>query len=250
MKTIFKNSFAVLLTLCIIFTAAIPFINSNAAATETINVVTKLEDAGGYSVSYSYNSNGLITKKNDNGSTYKFTYNKKGLLTKMKSSDETTTYTYDKKNRLTKKSSKDSYGFKTTTTYQYNKKNLVTKAVYKESGPEAMGTPMNYAYTYNKKGYVTKEKHTGFQTETITYTYDDNGNLKKAKYSEYTTTVENTYEDGRLVSQSSKDKGKYTDSSSDRTYTYKEVTVPKKYAKTVKAQQRSILNNSIPRFVY
>ncbi|MBR1598667.1 MAG: hypothetical protein IJ661_07155 [Lachnospiraceae bacterium] len=248
-----KLTMAGLLSLSLLASIALP-INVNAESTETINVVTTLTGDNDYSETYTYDSNGLITKKaNSYDVVSKYTY-KKGLLTKMttKSSGYTDKYTYkyDKKNRVIKMSGKSSDGFKTTSTYKYGKKNRVAKQVYKESGPEAIGTPLNYTYTYNKNGYITKEKHSGFDKNSVSYAYDANGNMTKSKDKNTAITVENTYEDGKLVSQKITTKAYGEVTTSTKTYTYQEVTVPKKYVNTVKAQQRAILNTSIPRFVY
>lgn len=192
----------------------------------------------------SYNKSGLVTKRAGKYETKKYSYSKK----RVKAYTTTTSYartktkvSYDKRGRVAKlKSSGSSSYANYTVSYSYGTKNRVKKATWKYASPSSNRT---VSYTYGKKGRLTASKSSdGMKT---LYGYDSKGNLTgfQAK-SGSTRYVFNTYtyKNGRIAKrvQETNGVGGWTIADS---YSYKKVSVPKKYVSLIKKQQRVLVGN-------
>ena len=196
--------------------------------------------------------------------TIAFAYNKNGLLKNSKHTfDESVStrnvYKYDSKGRL--KSSINVWGSgpsdRDTTTYKRNSKGYVTKSIekigsqsyvmtfsYNSKGKlTKLNTPEGYAkYGYNKKGRLTSKS---LEWATDKLKYDKKGRIKAViRIGDDSTKEKATYTSGRVskITVYDADGAKQ----SVRTFTYKKVSVPKKYAKMVKAQQAALIWDIVP----
>lgn len=232
---------ALVLSLCPITANSAYAYELSAAKTK----VTVIDTYGG--VKYSYNSNGFLSKKT--GTSYDM-------------STTTTTYKYSGAKILSSKSNgaynpnikatykngriaKVAYKWKgiplITDTYKY-KKGRVSQATRKNAGNSLV------KYAYNSKGRISKVTEYFKISKTKTskyvesYTYDSKGHVTKVKQTESgkTTTLKykNTYKNGLLVQQQLVSWG----GSEPVDITYKTISVPKKYAAKVKAQQKKIFD--------
>ena len=207
-----------------------------------IYLVTKIGDE-----KISYNKSGLVTKRAGQYETKKYSYSKK----RVKAYTTTTSYTrtktkvsYDKKGRVAKlKSSGNSSYANYTVSYSYGSKNRVKKTVWKYASP---GQNRTEKYTYGKKGRLTAKKSSAGMT--ILFGYDSKGNLTgfQAK-SGPTRYVFNTYtyKNGRIAKRVQGMNG-VGGRTSTNSFSYKKVSVPKKYVSLIKRQQRVLVGNPDP----
>lgn len=211
-----------------------------AAAQSEVQVVEKYGDA-----SYTYNKNGFISKVKGSVAdpSYAVTYKYSGakiLSAKSKSSfDKGNVKAKYKNGRIYKVTYKWTGLPPITDTYTY-KKGRVVKVTRKNAG--------NYLikYSYDKKGRLSKViQHfqiTKYKSEVYsdTFVYDSKGYIvkDKQKYGRTATTVKykNTYKNGILVKTQMTSFG----GMEPLDITYKTISVPKKYAAKVKAQQKKI----------
>jgi len=119
--------------------------------------------------------------------------------------------------------------------FAYNGEGLVTSRKYYSSfGVEVPGGKPNNTrkFTRNKKGDVTKYKVTNF--------IDD-------KFYTDTTTIKNKYKSGRLASWTKTPNSSQVNMDEKVTgkFTWKKISVPKKLAAKVKAQQRWIIDSTM-----
>ena len=225
--------------------AAQPALETQASKAK-VYVISKI-DYGYNSEKLSYNKNGLLTKiSTGDGYATQYTYSGSKIKNFYTSGGGTRfssgVNTY-KNGKLVKV---DNYGSNGGNTYHhtYTYKN---GRIAKRSGTIA-DQPITKKYAYNKKGYVKKMTQTTRSSSSSTkYAYDKKGNLtKKTGPSSY--TYKNKYDKrGLLTSKTTIYSGS---SSSTIKYSYKRITVPKKYAKAVKAQQRALINGTEVTFVF
>lgn len=212
----------------------------------------------------------VVTKVKEKGElsdliavTKTYTYNKKGLIKTVKTSgsywdSEPTsykyvkTYSYDKKYRLKSCSDRDVSGgssSSTKVTYKLNKKGYVVK------GSNAV------KYTYNPKGRLITLNDNG---SAMKFSYNKKGRLtsySRGSYGEWGKAQKLKYgKKGRIVRPSDAEKVAYKSGrlktvtlayypgeiNSVKTFTFKKVTVPKKYAKMIKAQQAALIWGILP----
>lgn len=227
-----------------------------------------------HTVKYKYNKNGLLIskkgKRND-GLSYgdeQYKYNKKGQMTEIyDGSFPKFRNVYDKKGRLketrvyqtvyasSKVTGTEVYAAEKlyeTVSYQYNKKNQVTGRIVKDaSGKMYEG---DY-YTRNKKGQVTKEywnsKDYPEKVLVSKYKYDKNGNTTKQEEPNKgsISNVKNIYDSNNLLTKKTEadmdSSGSDTYRSTVTNYKYKKITVDKAFVNTIKAQQRTLINNEV-----
>ena len=187
-------------------------------------------------------------------SKYKFTYSK-GLLTKEKASagDVLNTYwKYDKKGNYKKQYCKHVTASGEKSSWKYVLKFDSKKRVKSYAEDQYADNPYKLKYNSkgrckkygfwkvktNSKGWVTKLSESG-QTEK--FTRDSKGNFTRIKTSGYDnsiTRIRNTYKSGRLASWIDD-----SESTVEGKLTWKKISVPKKYVKKVKAQQRWIVDH-------
>lgn len=228
--------------------AAIPQ-TAHASGNTKVLVLTKAKEKGELS--------DLI----EEAKTYK--YNKKGLIKAVKTSGSywdsepnsykyVKTYSYDKKYRLKSCSEKDVSGGSsspTKVTYRLNKKGYVVK------GSNAA------KYTYNSKGRLIRLNDNG---STMKFSYNKKGRLTsyaRGSDGEWGNAQKLKYDKkGRIVSPSDAEKATYKSGrlktvalayypgeiNSVKTFTFKKITVPKKYAKMIKAQQAALIWGILP----
>ena len=214
-----------------------PSINDVDAAGKkvTVYVLSSIENNYGKET-LKYNKSGLIVKRSTNGTTSTvYKYDKKKRLKKVINKaapgtirHNTVTYSYDKKGRIKKMNSVGSHTSNTYTfTFSYDKKNRAKSAVLNIDGHNS-----TYKYKYNKKNLITDVQSTSSISH---YQYDGCGNL---------------IYDGTHVYQNSYNKNKYltkryftvSEDDYEITYKYKKIKVDKKYLKSIKKQQWSLLN--------
>lgn len=249
-----QHKLIVFLTICMLASLLFPVLQSKAADTTEIYVVTEFGEEGGYQVSFKYDSNGLVKKQTNSGQAYNYFY-KNGLLVKQtqnydKNFKDIWIYSYDEDNRLIEINFSNSEKYEYTEKFVYDNNNRVIERTYTESGPESLEGVTKVAYTYNKKGYVTKEKMTGPVPGKTVYTYDKNGIVVSYKSDHSSYSMKPAYQDGLLSSLAIKDKNESR--TMNYLYTYKKIKVSKEYLDTVKAQQQAILNLSCfaPQFIF
>jgi len=232
--------------------------NAYAKGKSTAWVVSKVvytdyqSDAGTETSTYTYTKKGLFKSKKLKGGegvdkyaeTTTYTYGAKG---NMKSEVSKSTGVYADSFKKVYKANKKGYVVKaiedgsTTHTYTYNKKGRLVKHVLYESCS---------TFKYNAKGRVKSEK-TGNVDEsdrtTFTYTYDKRGTVSKVVFDGGRSKMKNVYKNGRLVKQSVYG---VEDGSSilleTYSYKYKKVSVASSMAKMVKAQQKNLINRTLP----
>ena len=264
---------AVIMTLSMIVgLLAIPAPVQAASKTTSIYVLKSSASSSGdegesgswtSSYKYGYNKNGLVKKCDAKLSVYKYTYKNDRLIkltdTPSEGYDslgsEKNTYSYDKKGRIKKMVSvtKDPDTGKTTTTtstLSYDSKNRITKMMIKAEGEYPL--EVSYSYTYNSKGQLAEEV-TDDGSVSVSYEYDKKGNLEKSVYfykydgGELTTNVtyKNTYDKkGNLVKAAKTyeySDPSYSPYAETVIYKYRKITVPKKYIKQIKDQQRKMI---------
>jgi len=128
---------------------------------------TQIIDPNNKSITYEYNTNGLVTKQTDPaGNSYEYQYDSNNNLISVKDPNgKITSYTYDANNNLIKITYPDG----NVTTMEYNSQNQLTKII------DAFGNTITY--TYDNRGFLSKTTYpNGTSTQ---YEYDANGNLIK-----------------------------------------------------------------------
>ena len=217
----------------------------SATAKKTIYVVKSI---GGEKITY--NENGLVAKRTSSYETREYTYSGAKVesisITRNASSPVKWYLQYDGKNRLKKLTSSGASTYDMyTDVYSYNKKGRVSKIVRSET---QFGNTTTYKYT--SKGYVKSSLSTN-GTKCI-YGYDKHNNVSAfsmgpASGSGMTRFVENryTYKNGRIKQRSQTMNGTGGTATVSK-YTYKKVSVPKKYVAQVKKQQRVLVGNPNP----
>ena len=189
----------------------------------------------------------VVSKISGNGKTFSYAYNKNGLVKRMISGGAKTTYKYSG----TKLKSFDSEAGRNVVKYKNGKAVKVARAY---------GSGYYDTWSYDKKGRVTKyASHTPLGTGKIVYTYSKNGRIAKASSAFGAASpdiIRPTYDkkgnvtswSGRSFKISYNKSGRATartiSSSGTEKFTYKRISIPKKYLKAVKAQQRCVLNRS------
>ena len=225
--------------------AAQPAMQTQASKAK-VYVISKI-DYGYRTDKLSYNKSGLVTKIN-NGGGYATQYTYSGSKIKnFYTSGEGTRFssgvnTY-KNGKLVKV---DNYGSHSGNTYHhtYTYKN---GRIVKRSGTIADQT-ITKKYSYNKKGYIAKMTTTTRSGSKATkYAYDKRGNLTKEAGTS-NRTYKNKYNKRGLIT--AKTTSYSASSSSTIKYSYKRITVPKKYVKAIKAQQRALINGTNVTFVF
>ena len=248
-----------------VFSAAAP---AQAAAKETVYVLTEIRYDAKTSIPvyvYKYYKNGLLKSYTlgKGASQGEYKYNKKQQLVKFRRSLNewcNFDYTYNKKGQIIKiknyytnknnnKFAYDGYVSKLT----YDKKGRMIKqvdtgktAVYSEEGEPQGEKKGSYTttYSYNKKGQMIRSLFTStFDKKlksTANYKYDSKGNLKSISYSDgYKQVRTITYDKaGNITSISGGD-------SVTVFYTWKKMSVNKKLAAQIKAQQWSLTNQNL-----
>ena len=199
---------------------------------------------------YAYNKHGLVTKLTEKSGTStfktKFKYSGKKLVKAVHkrdgSEDMRWSIKYDSKGRVKKIVTVSPMAvdlYNNTETYYYNSKNQVKKKV---TSNKISGTKDVVKYYYNAKGLVKKIV---MSTGTDIIKYDKKGNpiswLRKypagSDFKDSQTYYKNTYKKGRLASVKLTDKSGF---GYPQKIKYVKKSVPKKYAATVKAQQKEL----------
>ena len=173
------------------------------------------------SATYTYNSGNLPTQVQNKRSTtvlsrYSYTYGLDGnQLTKSDNQGRTTTYTYDGLNRLTKEVQTGSGAFTNSYTYDdYSNRATATLAGAATSYTYDVNNRLltdtqgknTTSYDYDDQGNMTSTvfKYNGSVQNTVNYTYDGFGRLKKVRDSNGETLY--TYDaDGRRTSKQTAD---------------------------------------------
>ena len=173
------------------------------------------------SATYTYNSGNLPTQVQNKRSTtvlsrYSYTYGLDGnQLTKSDNSGRTTTYTYDGLNRLTKEVRTGTGAFTNSYTYDdYSNRATATLAGAATSYTYDVNNRLltdtqgknTTSYDYDDQGNMTSTvfKYNGSVQNTVNYTYDGFGRLKKVRDSNGETLY--TYDaDGRRTSKQTAD---------------------------------------------
>ena len=240
-----KNRKTILTSILILFALLLPPVfyaaEPSAAQDESISLIATVRDTTeGVTRSYSYDGNGLLTKQ-----TYQQEAGEPYL----------TTYEYDSKGNLIK-STDVAENF--VSQYRYDSQGYLLSEVVE--GKDFMpawenGKCVRYnavTYTYDAKGRVLTQTLKDFENyidgrivkgdEVNTYLYDEHDNVSTTKTvfagqynSEETFRME--YKDGLIV------KAEDSTFSDVYTFTYKKATVPAKYVKIVKAQQKILLHS-------
>lgn len=227
------------------------------AATKTVYVISQIKEPYAHTVprKLSYDKNGLLKSGSD--------YNESGEVGRPE-------WVYDSKKRLVKydnhfmmanwRRERDTCAYKkdgsiSTCTHEeeiyddhaeikgvfsisYDKKGRVngfkTKSgsTYSESG----------SIKYNKKNYPSKvTTKRGTETDVSEYYYDENGYITKFIYNGKSTEFQNSLDSkGRLIKKTYPN---WDGEMISAEYQYKAIKVDKKYLKTVKGQQRALINN-------
>ena len=100
---------------------------------------------------------------------------------------------------------------------------------------------MTATYTYDEKSKITSysEKYIdGYADSVQILFYDKHGNLKTVQYGDRTVSYENTYKNGRLT--------KRVEGGIPTIYKYKKISVDRKLAARIAAQQKRLLNPLLP----
>lgn len=217
----------------------------STTAKKTLYVVKSI---GGEKITY--NENGLVAKRTSSYETREYTYSGAKVesvsITRNTSSPVKWYLQYDGKNRLKKLTSSGASTYDMyTDVYSYNKKGQVSKIVRSET---QFGNTTTYKYT--SKGYVKSSLSTNGAK--CMYGYDKRNNVSAfsmgpASGSGMTRYVENryTYKNGRIKQRSQTMNGTGGAAAVSK-YTYKKVSVPKKYVAQVKKQQRVLAGNPNP----
>lgn len=262
-----KRLLAILLLTILTGTMILPV---QAASKKTMYVVSSIKEKGvlrsfgkdSYTVKVTYTKKGLIKKINipcKEGLVYTFTYNKKNRLTKfveeIKNGDfkcvNTYTYTY-KDGKLKTRTLKSTNGDTEKRTYDYKNGYRVLSnniTTWKENGKTETEKSKETA-TY-KNGHVKTLNRVGIYSQT--YSMDSRGNYTKYVLKAADGTI---IKDGYLKASMNYDKNNritkrvvaYKNPMMDReekitqTVKYKKITVDKKYAAMIEAQQWQLLN--------
>lgn len=235
---------------------------TSSSKTTTVKVITYKQYGSYYgnNQSYTYNSNGLLTKANIREDDYNvavtFGYNERGDVTSYnlkcnygtsmtQNSNAKVTVSRNKVGLPTKRVVKYTGPRRDTSTTAYTvKSGKVTAAAtkVKAKGQKKATLFGTYAYSY-KDGRLFKEagKHSytksngkvGYHKYAITYAYDSNGNAiaKKRNGMAYGRIDDVTFKIGSKANLEGSE--------------FKEIEVPSAYAAKVEAQQWALLNNNL-----
>lgn len=134
-------------------------------------------EAGGSTVTYTYDSMGNVLSATEDDETIEYTYDAKGNRLTEKSSTDELTYTYSN-GKLAKIE-----GSISTTTYEYNDKGLVSKiTVTIDDGTDRYSHETTYEYTY----YSNNTVKSIFKDNYFEYRYSESGVLEDLiGYSDY-----------------------------------------------------------------
>ena len=221
------------------------------AAKSEVYVITKIESEGSTSSStlfggtFKYAKNGLLTSAaTNNGAPIKYTYKNANItLLKQgtsKTAVSTTSHGTLKKAVWTMPNSSTKSITDTFTSANGRITSCTEVLVPMPNMGEGYTNKSTFAYS---DGKISKETLKGtWVSATYTYKYDKSGNLSKASIkNKYMTqpeamTFKNTYDkEGKLKQRSFQDE--YSSEPTTLTYKYKKISVDKKLAKKVKAQQ-------------
>ena len=269
MKTI-KRIFAALLILFLAF-LSIPATITEAASKKTVYVVDKVEVKEGnntYTLKPTY-KDGFFKKIEypdpEENATETFTYNSKHHVTKhtlkitsgaWKGFIETRKNTYDSDSLLKKRTETRTGGDKDTITFTIKDgrqtKKKVVSVFYDEDGKKITDT---YTATIKyKNGNISKIKSDGWE---YNFTYDDKGNMTRSSMKnrngegrmvtnpDFYYKAKITYDkNGRIKKLVTKRKNPMMDNEEalNMKFTYKKISVNKKYVKAIEAQQKEFIN--------
>ncbi|MBQ9003319.1 MAG: hypothetical protein IJ087_15830 [Eggerthellaceae bacterium] len=224
------------------------------ASTQTVYVISSVtypdasKKSGQAKIAYKYNDSGLLLSNSRKSS--ELAYNGVNLASIV---DGGVSYTVKSKSgRVKTVSELSSSDYKSKYTFTYNSDKKLIRRVQTTYTKWAGGKRTN---KFNKQNVYTTDYtvENGLPTGAVTtfelvggyrsnyapvaYKYDGKGNVKLIKTGNSKVAIKNTYEDGRLVTQ--------TFGGVTYTYKYKKVQVTPSAAKVVSAQQWSIVNGNM-----
>ena len=201
----------------------------------TVYVITK-STTNNYPTKYTYTSDGLVRKAGDRET---YTYREDGWPDTLTIQNTTSRFQYNTEGRLKR--------IKNYMELRYDKTGRINQ----------MFAPGWFAkYAYNDKGYISYVYETG--DAHIYYTYDENGNRSERAMDapgtnglKKDTVWEYTYTNGRVQSiketfTSSLNGGGSDSTVSNTSFTYKKMSVPRKFLKYIRYQQWYIVNEIGP----
>ncbi len=192
---------------------------------------------------YSYNKKGLITVKNMD--TAKTTFKYKGSkLVSDKIGNQKGKYTYRKGKVSQYKQTYDGNFF--LRKYTYDSKGRLKS--YKETMTNFEGFG-SFKYSYNKKNQVTKFSNKVFGTKKMSYNAD--GTLKKLIYNKEIYNYDYKKDsNGNVTVVTRTRKSENETMITKRVITYKKVSVPASYVKTINKQQKYVMGDDKDDFTF
>lgn len=196
---------------------------------------------------YSYNKKGLITVHNHKSDmdTEKTTFKYKGSkLVSDKIGNQKGKYTYRKGKVSQYKQTYDGNFF--LRKYTYDSKGRLKS--YKETMTNFEGFG-SFKYSYNKKNQVTKFSNKAFGTKKMSYNAD--GTLKKLIYNKEIYNYDYEKDSNGNVTVVTRTRESENETMiTKRVITYKKVSVPASYVKTINKQQKYVMGDDKDDFTF
>lgn len=160
--------------------------------------VTSVTAANGVQTFYTHDASNQVSSRTQAGRTETYTYNKLGqLISKRDAKQQTTTYEYDLKGRL----ELVRFNNGETVNYDYDKNDRVVRV------EDSSGAQKTVSFTYNNtNGNISGPLTVTTGSDTLTYSYDNGGNVRSVKRGStdllrYTYYGDNTLNTSTLVGQ-------------------------------------------------